>query len=182
MSTSTTTQIWYRDPRAALGRAEAHRFVPLRTMNLTQQLNAVWRLAMYYSVIMTLLTRRSVHLTAAVVASVVTAAVHELAAREMFTAAAAGLCVPPTPGNPYMNVTLADLERRPKRGPACAPLAAATEQAIDHLDVPPPADGPYDNHGSRFYTMPVTTAVNDQGGFAQALYGGRQSNALGARA
>ena len=45
------------------------------------------------------------------------------------------------------------------------------------------SDGPYDEQkNDRFYTMPVTTAANDQEGFARALYGGKQSNAPGARA
>lgn len=176
------TMIWYRDLAGAFNRDSAHKFVPLRTMNLTQQLNAAFRLSVYYAVIMTLLTRKTVHLTAAVIMGVLTAAVHEMSARENFWSDPPAACVQPSKGNPYMNLTLADLERRPRRPAACAPLAATTAAAIDALDARPPTDGPYEEHGSRFYTMPVTTAMNDQEGFAKALYGGRQSNAPGARA
>ncbi len=176
------TRIWYRDPVGAFDRDSAHRFFPQRTMSLTQQLNAVFRLALYYSLIMVLLTRRSAHLTAVLVAALATAALHELSTREHFWSDAPARCVAPSKGNPFMNVTVADLERRPARGPACSPLAPATAAVVNTLSERPLTDGPYEEHGSRFYTMPVTTAVNDQEGFAKALYGGRQSNALGARA
>lgn len=170
-----STKIWYRDLSSAFGRDNAHRFIPLRTMSLTQQLNAAFRLSVYYSVLMTLLTRRTSHMTAAVVVAVVTAAVHELSARETFWAGAPDTCVQPSKGNPFMNLTLADLELRPTRTPACPKSKP--------VDKRPPTDGPYDEmKNDRFYTMPVTTAVNDQEGFARALYGGRQSNAPGARA
>jgi hypothetical protein len=175
-----STSIWYRDLKSAFGKDNAHRFVPLRTMNLTQQLNACFRLAVYYSVVTTLLTRNVTHMTVAAIAAVVTAIVHEISRMETFAADAP--CDKPTKGNPYMNMTLADLEKRTLRAAACDPGSDAVKSTIADLDAMPLTDGPYENRGSRFYTMPVTTAANDQSGFAQALYGGKQSNAPGARA
>lgn len=175
-----STRIWYRDLKSAFGKDNAHRFVPLRTMNLTQQLNACFRLAVYYSVVTTLLTRNVTHMTVAAIAAVITAIVHELSRTETFAAAAP--CEKPTKGNPYMNMTLADLEKRTLRAAACDPGSDAVKSTIADLDKMPMTDGPYEDRGNRWYTMPVTTAANDQGGFAQALYGGKQSNAPGARA
>lgn len=176
-----STKIWYRDLKAAFGKDNAHRFVPLRTMNLTQQLNACFRLAVYYSVVTTLLTRNVAHMTVVAIAAVVTIAIHELSGTETFSAAGTP-CEKPTKGNPYMNVTLADLEKRTLRAAACDPGSDAVKSSIADLDTMPLTDGPYENRGSRWYTMPVTTAANDQDGFARALYGGKQSNAPGARA
>ena len=179
-----TTKIWYRDLRAAFDKDNAHKFVPLRTMNLTQQLNATFRLAVYYSVVMTLLTRNPGHLTVALIATVITAVINEMASSSYGKESFAGStrCVSPKKGNPYMNVTLADLELDPTRPAACDQSAPAVASLVDKLDSAPLTDGPYDRDHSRWYTMPVTTVPNDQGAFAQALYGGKQSNALGARA
>lgn len=183
------TAIWYRDPAAAFGRDAAHRFIPLRTMNLTQQLNATFRLALYYSVATTLLTRRTSHMSAALVAAAVTAAVHEASAREGFRLVAAaggggGGCVAPTRGNPYMNVTLADLELRPGRPAACDPLAPAVQAAIRAAEAVPETDDPHDFGRSQapFHTVPSTTVPNDRAAFQHALYGGRQNSAPGSRA
>jgi hypothetical protein len=171
--------IWYRDIGDAFGRDNAHKFVPLRTMNLTQQLNATFRLATYYSAAMVLLTRNPGHLTAAVLTAVLTAAIHELAAKELFLSRTAEECVQPTRRNPYMNVSLADRETNPGRGAACDPLAPAVKRRVELMDSAPLTDGPYDSAGSRWYTMPVTTVPNDQEGYARALYGGRQNSAPG---
>ena len=179
----TATAIWYRDPAAAFGRAALHQFVPLRTMNATQQLNSVFRLSIYYAVIMTLLCRSPRYLCVALIVGLLTAAIHEFGARAIDTyVSATGGCVAPTPGNPYMNVTLADLQRRTTRPAACDPRSPAIMAAVDDVDEPFPTDGPYDATVNRWYTMPVTTVPNDQDKFARALYGGRQSNALGSRA
>lgn len=186
MAGHEATAIWYRDPAAAFGRHAAHRFIPLRTMSLTQQLNAAFRLALYYSVATTLLTRRTSHMSAAVLAAAVTAAVHEAAAREGFQlmAAGGGACVKPSRGNPYMNVTLADLERRPDRPAACDPLDPSVQRAIRAVERAPATDDPHGVGRSQrpFYTVPGTTVPNDRDAFQDALYGGRQNHAPGSRA
>jgi hypothetical protein len=181
------SEIWYRNPRAAFDRSTAHKFIPLRTMSLTDQLNAVFRLGLYYSLLMVLLTRKSNYLTVALLAGAITAAVHELSSTEQFAPADVSFkkrCVSPTKSNPYMNVTLDDLEKRPDRGPACDPLSPGVRQEISASEKIPLTDNPHAFGRSQhpFYTMPSTTIPNAQGEFAKLLYGGRQSNALGARA
>lgn len=179
---ASRTVIWYRDPAGAFSRDSAPRFVPLRTMNLTQQLNATFRLALYYSLAMTLLTRNVRHLTAAAVVAAITLGVHEYGPEHFGPASTPGGCTAPTSGNPYMNVTHSDLATNPRRPAACDPLSAANRRRAAALDAAPLTDGPYEKENSRWYTMPVTTVPNDQGGFAQALYGGTQNALPGRRA
>ena len=190
MSDNDKTAIWYRDAVAAFDRNNLHKFIPLRTMALTQQLNAVFRLSLYYSVIMVLLTRSPKHFTVALVVAVLTAAIYELSTNERFTAVVAeeeGLksrCTLPTKSNPYMNVSLIDLEVDRDRPPACDVLSPAVKDAIEKSERVPHTDDPHmwGRSQIRFNTMPSTTIPNDQAGFAQWLYGGRQSNVPGARA
>ena len=107
MSDNDKTAIWYRDAVAAFDRNNLHKFIPLRTMALTQQLNAVFRLSLYYSVIMVLLTRSPKHFTVALVVAVLTAAIYELSTNERFTAvvAAPGRIHPRHRGEPCARVT-----------------------------------------------------------------------------
>ncbi len=70
-----TTKIWYQDPAGAFGR-DALKFVPLGAMTLTEKLNAVFRLVVYYSVVMTLVTQRGAHLGGALLFALLTAAIH----------------------------------------------------------------------------------------------------------
>lgn len=83
-------------------------------------------------------------------------------------------CTKPTKDNPYMNFTLGELIKNPERKPACK-LTKEIKKEINKYTVDKFKD-PYDlfNKGisfRQFYTMPVTTIVNDQKGFAKELYG-----------
>lgn len=185
-------EIWYRNPATALNLRTAHRFIPLRTMSLTDQLNAVFRLGLYYSVLMVLLSRKASYLSVVLVVGVITAAVNVLSVSgtDEFTpdntlpGSLKRRCTMPTKKNPYMNVTLADLEQNPDRGAACDPLSPGVKEEISNCETLPRTDDPHAFGRSQhpFYTMPCTTVPNDQGKFARLLYGGRQSSALGARA
>jgi len=84
-------------------------------------------------------------------------------------------CQAPTAGNPFMNVTMADLMNNRARPPACNvgnPLIQKDMMnKFDHnvfIDVEDIFDR---NHSSRqFYTMPATTIPNNQTEFAKWLY------------
>lgn len=166
-----TESIWYDDIVSAFRYPRAGRFVPQSDMSVAAQLNSVFRLAVYFSIIMILVTGRSRYGLAAASVAAITAAV--FAARgndssentdEAFHARG---CTLPTQDNPYMNfMHVAD---PPSRTEACA-YPAIGISSDDHAgDVPrdPLSTGSYD----RFYTMPVTTAVADQREFAKSLYG-----------
>lgn len=170
----SSSPIWFKaSPLQTFDRASAHKFVPVRTMDLTQQLNALFRLGVYYSLVMLLLTQNAAHLTVALAMAAVTALVHVVSEKTELFQAAAGCapCVPPTKNNPFMNALVMD---RTDRGPACNPLNADVMAKIARDEKTPPADGPYE-HGRTnrtWYTMPNTTAASRQGEFAEWLYGG----------
>ena len=101
------SQIWYRNPAEAFSSKTAHKFIPLRTMSLTDQLNSIFRLGLYYSLIMVLLSRSVGYLAVVLAVGIITAAVHELSSRESFTAVNAERgplktrCIIPTKRNCY---------------------------------------------------------------------------------
>lgn len=83
-------------------------------------------------------------------------------------------CTLPTPNNPFMNMTVADLMDNPTRPPAC-PLSKVSEKidsAFNEAIFLPDVDDVFNRRNStrQFYTTPSTTVPNDQISFAKWLY------------
>ena len=86
-------------------------------------------------------------------------------------------CRFPTKENPFMNFTVGEHIKNPKAKPACPRDKEVKKACRDSF-----LDGKKDynvtdffnrNHSDlAFYTMPVTTVINDQTGFAKKLLGG----------
>jgi hypothetical protein len=85
------------------------------------------------------------------------------------------VCVKPTKGNPFMNITMADLMDNRQRSTACVSTDPVIEDNINqnfNYNLFKNADDVF-NRGyaqRQFYTMPSTTLPNDQTGFARWLY------------
>lgn len=164
--------IWYRDLAAAFRLPHALRFVPQKDMSTREQLNSVFRLAVYFSVIMVGLTRKASYALVALGVGLVTALVNEssgAAAREAGEDFRVRACTPPTPNNPYMNfVHTVDA---PLRAPACQSWTFPTRGDAPRKGGAPKHLRPRDDwEFDRFYTMPSTTGVSDQRQFANFLY------------
>jgi hypothetical protein len=90
-------------------------------------------------------------------------------------------CTKPTIDNPFMNYTVGDQIKNPKRNPACSIDLKIKKDIIKNFykDYKDPYQTPFEEmfknkfkpSDRNFYTMPVTTATNDQKGFAEKLYG-----------
>lgn len=94
----------------------------------------------------------------------------------------AHVCQEPSINNPYMNLTLVDLMDNTGKLPACSAENKKIRSKINNLS------SKFDNNNisekdffdknyaqRSFYTMPVTTIINDQTGFAQWLSEGSES-------
>lgn len=169
--------IWYRDVKAVFAGKNAARFFPKASMSVSGQLNALFRFCVYYSLIMVALTQNARHLVVALIGAATTMLVQEVAykgtGQERFGphgSAEDTSCTQPSRQNPYMNFNVFDPADKP---PACAPwkVGDAPESAMGQ----PVQDSPYQRSFNRFYTMPSTTAVSDQDGFAKWLYGNMPS-------
>lgn len=171
---SQPERMWFKDPSSMFSSRNAGKFFPVASMSVHAQLNSIMRFCTYYSVLMVLLTRNVRHAIVAVIAAVATWIISEVAYKrrdEPFLfeeSRPTRTCVMPTTDNPHMNFNVFDPA---DRSPACAPwrVEAETDLAKGSSMV---TESPFSgNSFDRFYTMPSTTAVNDQTGFAQMLYG-----------
>lgn len=163
-------RIWYQAPEDVFKRSRAFRFFPTSSMTVQAQLNAILRFCVYYSAIMMALTMNPRHILVAVLAAVMTFMVNEVAYKDRTETFGPGSdeteCVKPTVDNPHMNFRAFDSR---ERAPACKPWnvdALVTAAAGE-----PVQDSPFQRSADRVYTMPCTTAANDQTGFAKWLYG-----------
>lgn len=157
----------------------ALRFFPTASMPVHAQLNAIFRFCLYYSLIMTVLTMNARHMIIAALAGIMTVLIAEVAYKDKGASYQSGdedkePCRKPEVDNPYMNFQPFD-ER--DRAHACKPWNV--NEKINVAAGEPIQDSPYQRPFDRFYTMPCTTATNDQAGFAEWLYGSmpaKQSN------
>lgn len=159
---------WYKDPSVLMRPDRALRFFPAASMTVHAQLNCVMRFVMYYSAILVAVTGNARYALFIALGAILTAMVGELAFRDKSGGEpwtwGGQACTRPTPDNPHMNFGLYDAR---DRAPACKPW---NEDANAAAGVPR-MDSPFQKRIDRFYTMPCTTAVNDQKGFAEWLYG-----------
>ena len=91
------------------------------------------------------------------------------------------ICTKPTIDNPFMNFTVGDQIKNPKRLPACSIDLQIKKDIIKNFynEFKDPYQEPFNQmfknkfkpSDRSFYTLPVTTASNDQKGFAESLYG-----------
>ena len=150
----------------------ALRFFPTESMTVYAQLNSIMRFCLYYSIIMAVLTRNPRHIMVTALAAIGTAIVSEMAYKgrgEGYRSSDEDNsveCTKPTVDNPHMNFCAFDDRDRSQ---ACKRWNV--EDKVLMAAGEPIQDSPYQKSFDRFYTMPSTTAANDQTGFANWLYG-----------
>jgi len=181
--------IWYKDPIAFLMDAEdALRILPNKSMTLIDQLNAAFRFALYFSVIVFILKRDVNVFFFAVFIALITILIHKhdqsinqnkkrvLEHLNIGESAGQRHCILPSKNNPFMNVLGTDYTDFPNRPKACNPLMVKTQTAMRknyELGTVKNVDDIFGrNTGERqFYTTPITTIPSDQSSFANWLYG-----------
>jgi hypothetical protein len=180
-------RMWYSDPRGFLRDDRLTRFIPSASMTFNEQLNAMMRFALYYTVLLLLLRKGAAALYVVVIAGGATfllgaadvrrlgASDGALEALDVMRSRDGRTCTAPTRHNPFMNVLYPDHRRFPRRPPACDLADPAVSQRVEaHFDhnLYRDADDVFDRrvNSRQWYTNPATTIPNDQGAFARWLY------------
>lgn len=179
---------WFDDPLWFLIDVHnASKFIPDNQMSLDEQLNAVVRFSIYFSLITLVIKRDYRILFFVVFTAFMTLIIRKynddlhskrktvLEKMDLGDERGRGLCMKPTKENPFMNVRMSDYKDFPSRPPACniakRPVNKMVRSYFDdglYRDV----DDIFGKQASdrQFYTMPVTTIPNDQTKFAEWLY------------
>jgi hypothetical protein len=144
-------------------------FYPRKNMSKIEKANSLMRLAIYYSILLIIFNLDSSWLTISFLLILLSIFI---GTTENFTAENKK-CIKPTKDNPYMNFTLGDHINNPQRPNACKLNDEIRNEELKFFRNNNMKFDLYskNNNDRNFYTMPSTTIVNNQSGFAKYLFG-----------
>lgn len=183
------TKIWYEDPSVFIDSEQVLEFIPDQRMTFAEQLNAVMRFVLYFTIIV-LIFKQDVRVVYFLVfTGLVTWLLYSFEdkknkeKKELLEELCLKqerhhpnkYCTKPTKNNPFMNVLMNEYREFPNRPKACDIQKNETKRQVKKLfdasayrDVD---DIFHRNTNDRqFYTTPATTIPNDQMEFAKWLY------------
>jgi Family of unknown function (DUF5762) len=179
-------KFWLDDPKTLINKGNYHRIVPNKSMSKIEILNALTRFFVYLSILYILFARKIEFIYIPVIMILLIVVLYYVQnndtkdmKREEFCRPSGcnpiNICQKPTSGNPFMNVTMADLMDNRERPEGCVSTDKNIKQDIDKYfnnNLFRDVDDLFDrNTGQRqFYTTPITTIPNDQDSFAKWLY------------
>lgn len=179
---------WSNDPIGFFLDFENYvKIIPNGQMTLIEQLNAVLRFSILFSIIVIIIRHDIRVVLFALFVAFFTMLIHRHSTREQDDKKKllekmdinhdrfSGYCVKPTRNNPFMNPTPADYGDFPNRPPACRISNPSVERKVQKFmdeTVYRDVDDIYGKttNDRQFYTMPNTTIPNDQRKFAEFLY------------
>lgn len=145
-------------------------FFPKKEFNKIQKVNAIARLSFYYSVLICIFKLDTKYLSLSFCLLLLS---YYLGSIDFLVNTNNKKCTEPTENNPFMNFTIGDQIINPNK-PAACPVDSVRKDQIKKYRLFAYPD-PKDLFGKvitdrNFYTMPSTTIVNDQEGFAKFVY------------
>lgn len=179
-------KFWLDDPMVLIRNGNYYRVVPNQKMSKIEILNALTRFFVYLTILYVLFARRIEFIYVPIIIILLIIIMYYIQIndtrdmkREEFCRPSGcnpvNFCQRPTEGNPFMNVTMADLMDNRDRPEGCVATDKNIRQDIDKYfnnNLFKDVDDLFDrNTGQRqFYTTPITTIPNDQDSFAKWLY------------
>lgn len=179
--------IWYHNPVVLVDEDELGHIIPSATDSNADQMNAIMRFALYFTVILLVMRRDPNVLFMLVAVGAFTFIIHESKLREdqhrddtmekleVEQGPDGELCSKPTRDNPFMNVLPTDVGDFPNRPKACSPGRSGVKKRIEkkfshnlYRDVSD-AFGRA-SHSRQFYTMPSSTVPNNREDFMKWCY------------
>lgn len=189
------TPFWYEEPRILFSRESITEIFPSKRFDIIRKLNAIVRLSIIYSVIMFAYKREKTYLVIPFVAMGITWVIRskqgDLKKDAIFKKSVtnqredlvkindlATECRIPTKDNPFMNPKLTDFGNNRPPAPKSCPTYnnVGIQRRVEDLfneDLYRDVTDVFGKNNSQrqFFTVPGNQVPNDQGAFAQWLYG-----------
>jgi len=186
-------KIWFEDPMVFLDVNKLPDFIPLPSMTFVGKLNAIMRFSLYFAILLLVTQNSPKVMYIPVFVSLFTFGLYkmyenernEFYSRQMaqnmrYDENKKESCVLPSKNNPFTNILVSDYVLNPTRKPGCKITKPSVKKMAEdefsrtlYMDVD---DIWSTNSSSRmFYQTPIQTIPNDQGKFAQWLYGRSRS-------
>jgi hypothetical protein len=188
-------KIWYKDITGFINDKNFMIFFPSADMSLTEQLNSLMRLSIYFAIVMFLLKKDTNIFFAPIFMALFSfliynvdkknklhdqALLNSIGMKEEYCSndlcpKSRELCQKPTRHNPFMNVLISDYANNTDRPRACKIQGRVKKDIKDNFDVNlyRDIDDVFHKKASdrQFYTTPSTTIPNDASAYAEWLYG-----------
>jgi len=197
-------EFWLNQPSILINKERLFEIFPSNDMTFEEKLNAVVRLALYYSIMMWLFMHNSIHLYVLIFVLALTVVIYKyqdeiivkLTDKQiieqldpsvtinkdniMIDKDTQEFCMKPTANNAFGNVLLSDYVDQPNRPQACSidnpEIVELTEQYFDD-GLYKNADDIFNNKNSQrqFFTNPSTTIPNDRETFTDFCFSNMKS-------
>lgn len=180
-------KIWFKDVKNFINETNFSKFLPTVEMTLSEQLNALLRFSIYFSVVIFLIKKDTNIFLAPLGMAAFTYFIYTVdynnknerkileklqVSRDPVTRE---LCTTPTKDNPFMNVLMHEYSASPSRPGACALNGKVKKDIKNRFDTNlyRDVDDIFHKKASdrQFYTMPNTKIPNDSVEYAKWLYG-----------
>ena len=189
------TTFWFSNPSILYGKNSILEFFPSKKFDIVRKLNAILRLSVVYTIIMYLCTKRNKYLLIPVVTAFITWFIWSRQTDiKMNTLMGQSIgnqlddlvrindlntsCRVPTKDNPFMNPQIKDFGTDGPPAPKSCPSYnnVGVQRRVEELfneDLYRDVNDIFGKNNSQrqFYTVPGNQVPNDQGSFAQWLYG-----------
>ncbi|AGC01880.1 hypothetical protein H012_gp583 [Acanthamoeba polyphaga moumouvirus] len=176
---------WIYDPMVLFRNNNWYKIIPTKNMTQVEALNALTRLFIYLLILSAILSFVTNYAYISIIAIIVIIIIYFVVLNttgpntlyndpdniERFTKENPGeeeTCQKPTKNNPFMNITLQDLEENNNRPVACNIDNDIIKNEVQNIISEKISLN--EKNDRQFYTMPVTTIPNKQTEFAKWLY------------
>jgi hypothetical protein len=182
----TSDKFWLQDPMVLFRGNNYYKIIPSKSMSKIEILNALTRFFFYLAILYILFSNTTDYIYIPLVGIVIVLFLYFIQKNDPISEKMEqvcrqdkcnkiDVCQKPTIGNPFMNVTMADLMDNRDRPEGCMSTDKLIKQDIDYKfnynlfkNVEDVFDRGYSQR--QFYTMPSTTIPNKQTEFAKWLY------------
>ena len=182
------SEIWFRDPSVLYDKEQLLQFIPDQSMSFPEQINAIMRFAIYFTVIVFFVKHDVRILYFPVFVGCITWLVYTVEEKrekdkmDVMERLAINqnpnnkrFCTKPTRNNPFMNVLMNEYKEFPSRPEACNVESGRTKRMMKtQFDTHAirDVDDVFEKKSSdrQFYTVASTTIPNNQVEFANWLY------------
>jgi hypothetical protein len=179
--------IWFKDFKNFFNKDNLLVFFPSTNMNVYDQLNSIFKLSLYFSFIMILISNNYRYIYFALFTAFFTIVCYfifnndlirknKILQRNNFSLSKQDtFCTKPTKNNPFMNYLQNEIKDNPNKAPACDISNKKIKKDIlnnFNIGLNRNVDDIFLNQASdrQFYTNPSTGIINDQEGFGKFLY------------
>ena len=181
--------IWYKDPKNFVGLENLTKIIPTKSMTYVQQLNAIMRFSIYFSLLIFLVKKNILAWYFALFIALITIFMYEFYARNnhiqnelydkinvMYDEHKSQYCSRPSQNNPFMNVLMSEYASFPNRPDACdinnSKVRRQAEKFFDN-NLYKDVDDIWSRKTSsrNWHTVPSSQIPNDRESFQKWLYG-----------